>query len=293
MDTDRSTIIFAGPNGSGKSTTRDPVLAGFKGQYINADDIAASLVKEIPDDLQRNIEAANRAEQMRLNCMRSGASFAFETVMSTPEKVAILSQAKNLGFSVEMIFVTTKDPSINIARVQTRVGKGGHAVSEDKIRSRYAETMRLLPSALGYVDRALIFDNSIDKVKPLLVAKKIGFGAPVEFVNVNLSLAWATQDLQLEMLARQSFYETMGRYLAGGDFVLPKWKMADASHGNSYSGEIVLCSGAFAVQRVSETNFVMHDLALTQQKIKQRGPQVVSYAYDKGKIISLDRSIER
>ncbi len=41
-------IVFAGTNGSGKSTiTKALTGAGFKGKYINADDIAKSLESTI------------------------------------------------------------------------------------------------------------------------------------------------------------------------------------------------------------------------------------------------------
>ena len=46
-------VVFAGPNGSGKSTINREFLnnpnSGFKGEYINADDIAKSLERDIPD----------------------------------------------------------------------------------------------------------------------------------------------------------------------------------------------------------------------------------------------------
>lgn len=87
-------IIAAGPNGSGKSTIvteqflENPESA-FHGEYINADEIAKTLEAQIPDYIERNICAAGIAEQRRIEAIKEGRSFAFETVMSTPEKVVL------------------------------------------------------------------------------------------------------------------------------------------------------------------------------------------------------------
>ncbi len=134
-------LNFAGPNGSGKSSVNSVYLTsaqlGFSGEYVNADDIARTLIGKIPDDRTRNIIAAQEAEARRLACLASGKSFAFETVMSTPEKVALRSQARALGYGVDLVFVTTSDPEINVARVANRVALGGHDVATESIKSRY------------------------------------------------------------------------------------------------------------------------------------------------------------
>src|SRR5260363_187615 len=85
-------IIFAGPNGSGKSTITEAIVnipGQFSGEYINADDIARLLQDPISDDHRRNIKAAQIAQERRLQALHEGRDFAFETVMSTPEKVAL------------------------------------------------------------------------------------------------------------------------------------------------------------------------------------------------------------
>lgn len=100
------------------------------------------------------------ADFMRHKLLESGISFTFETVMSSPDKVALLQKAQELGFRTYLYFVATDDPLINISRVQNRVRLGGHPVPEDKIVSRYARSLNLLMDAIRYSDRAYIFDNS-------------------------------------------------------------------------------------------------------------------------------------
>ena len=101
-DADMRVIVFAGPNGSGKSTINEAFLndprSRFTGEYINADDIAKTLTAQYPDYTARNIAAAEIAEARRKDAIAQGKPFAFETVMSTPEKIAILTQAKARGY---------------------------------------------------------------------------------------------------------------------------------------------------------------------------------------------------
>ncbi|WP_216361030.1 zeta toxin family protein [Comamonas thiooxydans] len=100
------------------------------------------------------------ADFIRHKLLASRASFTFETVMSSPDKVAFLQKAQQLGYRTYLYFVATEDADINVSRVKYRVQVGGHPVAEDKIRSRYVRSLELLPQAVTYADRAYIFDNS-------------------------------------------------------------------------------------------------------------------------------------
>ena len=100
------------------------------------------------------------ADFIRHKLLASQVSFTFETVMSSPDKVAFLHKAQQAGYRTYLYFVATEDPDINVSRVKYRVQMGGHPVAEDKIRSRYIRSLELLPEAVAYADRAYIFDNS-------------------------------------------------------------------------------------------------------------------------------------
>ena len=41
-------------------------------------------------------------------CIRFGRSFAFETVMSHPSKLALLEKAKNAGFEITLVFISRR-----------------------------------------------------------------------------------------------------------------------------------------------------------------------------------------
>ena len=100
------------------------------------------------------------ADFIRHQLLKAKISFTFETVMSSKDKVEFLKKAQEAGYRTYLYFIATKDPIINISRVQNRVKKGGHPVPKEKIVSRYYRSLELLSEALNYSNRAYIFDNS-------------------------------------------------------------------------------------------------------------------------------------
>lgn len=104
---------------------------------------------------------------IRKKILSIGESLAFETVMSSLDKIEILKLAKEQGYKVILYFIATKDVRINLQRIQTRVAFGGHNVPEDKVRSRYIRSLDNLFKALQYCDKAFLFDNSGHKHEPI------------------------------------------------------------------------------------------------------------------------------
>ncbi|ACD95894.1 zeta toxin family protein [Trichlorobacter lovleyi] len=97
---------------------------------------------------------------LRQKLLDSGITFTFETVMSHRSKVEFLKLAQDKGFRTYLYYVATEDPDINVSRVESRVAQGGHNVNRDKIVERYSRSLELLSEAVGYANRAYIFDNS-------------------------------------------------------------------------------------------------------------------------------------
>jgi predicted ABC-type ATPase len=97
---------------------------------------------------------------LRRKMLSSRRSFSFETVMSSRDKVELLSTAKELGYRTYLYYIATEDTSINIDRVRHRVRHGGHNVPEDRIVSRYFRSLELLADAVRASTRAYFFDNS-------------------------------------------------------------------------------------------------------------------------------------
>lgn len=98
--------------------------------------------------------ASVAADFLRQKLLQKRVSFSFETVMSSPDKVALLKQAQSLGYRTYLYYIATEAPSINVARVKARVNLGGHDVPEDKIVSRYARSLDLLLPAVKHTHRA-------------------------------------------------------------------------------------------------------------------------------------------
>lgn len=104
--------------------------------------------------------ASVAADFIRQKLVRAGKPFAFETVMSSPDKIEFLKNSRRFGYRNYLYYVATDSPSINISRVKYRVKNGGHDVPVDKIESRYVRSLDLLWEAVKFTDRAYIFDNS-------------------------------------------------------------------------------------------------------------------------------------
>jgi len=68
--------------------------------------------------------ASVAADFIRQKLLEKRVSFSFETVMSSPDKVALLEKARTLGYRTYLYFIATEDPEINIARVKSRVHLG-------------------------------------------------------------------------------------------------------------------------------------------------------------------------
>lgn len=248
-------VVIAGPNGSGKSTVTEGLRLTelFPAEYINADDIAKTELKNVADPLDRNRQAAGLAEERRKAALESGEPFAFETVLSTPGKLALFDEARDKGFSVNLLFITTADASINLERVQIRVAKGGHPVPAEKIAERYQRAMQLLPSAIQKADYAEVYDNSSDERGPKLVAMKQGQHLDYD----DTDMPWVTERLAKVFEARAESRAELVK-LAAGEPV----QEAHIGNGNAYRGLILGVTEHHALQRLDGNNLVLHDRAL-------------------------------
>ena len=159
-------IVFAGPNGSGKTTITGMVKT--VGEYINADDIKRTT-------LCTDIEAAQKAEELREKMISEKRDFTFETVLSTDRNLLLLKKAKEQGYFVRCIYVLTANADINVARVSARQAIGGHGVPEDKIRSRYSKALALIPQLVEVCDILHVYDNTKEPFRIFKKRKDIYF----------------------------------------------------------------------------------------------------------------------
>jgi len=153
--------LIAGPNGAGKSTFTSEILSKHVdlGIYINPDEIATTLEG---DDLTRAKKAQQIAVQQREQLLLENQSLSYESVMSHPSHLDFLQRAKATGYKTYLYFIGIEIPDINKERVRSREKLGGHGVPEEKVVSRYYKTMAQLFDVCLLVNRAYIFDNSLD-----------------------------------------------------------------------------------------------------------------------------------
>nr|WP_278184600.1 zeta toxin family protein [Desulfofarcimen acetoxidans] len=152
---------MAGPNGSGKSTVIDENLNTLPDILICPDEIVKlKEFKRISNIRERYIAAMEKAKELRKIAIDNGLSLAFETVFSTNEKLEFLKYAKVKDYYVEVIFVTTRDPYINVDRVNQRVESGGHSVPKEKIIERYQKSMNLIADIVKVAHTVKVYDNS-------------------------------------------------------------------------------------------------------------------------------------
>jgi predicted ABC-type ATPase len=163
-------VMLAGSNGAGKSTFHDVYLAPLGLPFINADRIAAALVsgtRAWPAALANSppdVAAKRLADQEREASTVLGRSFVTETVLSDPvgAKVRMLSEAGERGMFVWVFFVGISSPLLSLARVRERVeSRAGHDVPPDRIRARYARTLRNMPGAVKVANVAVLLDNDL------------------------------------------------------------------------------------------------------------------------------------
>ena len=163
--------VVAGPNGSGKTSTTIQLLANEWSEgslYINPDNIAQEQFGDW-NSPEAVLKAARYATDLRYKCLNEKRDFVFETVFSSDEKLEFLRKAHESGFFIRFFFVCTSNPKINVSRITKRYLEGGHEVPISKIISRYFKSLENACEAIEFVDRAYIYDNSVEDHLPQLL----------------------------------------------------------------------------------------------------------------------------
>ena len=161
--------LIAGPNGSGKSTLTEWVDLEGRGLLLDADAIARALN---PSDPQSVAIAAGREVLKRISgYLRRGESFAVETTLSSRGSLRLIDEARSRGYETHLTFVALDSPEQCIARIGTRVLRGGHFILDADVRRRYKRSIANLPEALRAVDIAKVYDNSGYEHRLVMTAK--------------------------------------------------------------------------------------------------------------------------
>lgn len=176
MEEKRPTLcIVAGPNGSGKTSTTMQLLHyewTENSLYINPDNIAQEQFGDWNSPVAV-MKAAELATKMRYECLEKRKDFVFETVFSSDEKLDFVRKVKENNFFIRVFFVCTESPEINVRRITQRYLNGGHEVPISKVVSRYYRSLLNMGKALSLVDRAYVYDNSVENQMPQLLFRAV------------------------------------------------------------------------------------------------------------------------
>jgi predicted ABC-type ATPase len=157
-------IVLAGPNGAGKTTFAREFLPQEAGcpVFVNADLIAAGLSPFSPESAA--IQAGRIMLQAIAQHVVKRESFAFETTLSGMSYARQIPQWRQMGYSVELFFLSLPSADMAVQRVAERVRQGGHDIPEATIRRRFAAGWRLFATVYQpLVDKWVLYDNAGDE----------------------------------------------------------------------------------------------------------------------------------
>lgn len=154
--------VLAGTNGAGKSSIGGAMLLEEGVEYFNPDEAARLIVSANPGTTQEKANSAAWHEGRRLleRAIAERGDFAFETTIGGHTITALLDQALADGSDVRIWFAGLKSPGLHIARVRSRVARGGHDIPEATIRDRYNRSRLNLIRLLPKLTELRVYDNS-------------------------------------------------------------------------------------------------------------------------------------
>ncbi len=180
-------IVIAGPNGSGKTSVTEKLLKYEWIEtciYVNPDIIAQNVFGDWNSE-KSIMQAVQKAEEIRENCLANKEGLIFETVLSAIDKVDFILRAKAKGYFVRLFFVGTDHPTINASRIARRVMEGGHDVPISKIIKRYTKSIANCSILTQFVDRLYVYDNSVDFAEPKLLFRSVNGSLEKQYNPIN------------------------------------------------------------------------------------------------------------
>lgn len=154
--------VIAGPNGSGKTTLyNNRIKPRFPGvEFVNADLMAKAHFGHNATTAEESAVGQKLAEDRRQQLISERKSLCMESTFSHPSKNDLVTDAIAAGYKINVYHVNVRSADLAVARVQSRVDKGGHSVPEQKTRERYERNQALIRDAVKVADHAYVFDNS-------------------------------------------------------------------------------------------------------------------------------------
>ena len=131
-------------------------------EYFNPDEAARLIQSANPGITQAEANSAAWREGKRLleRAIAERCNFAFETTLGGRTMTALLETALSLGIEVRIWYAGLSSPELHMARVRSRVARGGHDISEAKILDRYDRSRLNLIHLVPKLSELRLYDNS-------------------------------------------------------------------------------------------------------------------------------------
>jgi predicted ABC-type ATPase len=146
-------LFLTGAPGAGKTTFYESKLR----------ESFPILLKSSPSPLEQA-----EVEQQRKELLNSPKSFVFQ---SSIVDIGLLKEARSLGFEVKVIFLGTEHPDLNIARILSRVSRGGLFGPIAQVSREFEEGMHDLPALKSAVGELILLDNTAEGRSPRVIAQ--------------------------------------------------------------------------------------------------------------------------
>ena len=156
--------MLAGVNGAGKSSLGGAAVRESGGDYYNHDEVARGLMAANPrlGQTEANSKAWLTGRNLLEKAIAGRLDFAFESTLGGNTMPSMLRAAAQKGFEVNVWFAGLSSPELHLARVKSRVRKGGHDIADADIRRRFHHSRLNLIDLLPYIAALHVFDNSTD-----------------------------------------------------------------------------------------------------------------------------------
>lgn len=156
--------VLAGVNGAGKSSIVGAEFRKKGAEYYNPDEVARRLMTGDPALSQADANAAAWHDGVRLleRAIEERLDLNFETTLGGNTIPRLLKLAASQGIEIYIWYAGLSSAELHIERVQARVRRGGHDISEEHIRRRYEHSRLNLIELLPNLTALRVYDNSAD-----------------------------------------------------------------------------------------------------------------------------------
>jgi len=156
--------VLAGTNGAGKSSIGGAMFRHRGTEYFNPDEAAAKILLRNPglSPAQANGMAWQQGKRLLERAISERLSFAFETTLGGNTIPRLLHSALSAEIEVRIWYVGLESAELHLARVRSRVRKGGHDIPDEKIRERYNRSRLSLIRLMPRLTELRVYDNTTD-----------------------------------------------------------------------------------------------------------------------------------